>query len=90
MPKKVEQKPADTPGRVEAEIQINKFTVMKGITMPMEKLGGEKYEMMRVDVGLEVAGEATRERLDAAWKQIDEEVNKQFNDEVEAIKEKGN
>ena len=65
----------------------------KGLTIPLDKYGGDKFEMLRLDCGFELnfsLGDDVDidDLMKKSWEAIDEELNKQAADTFESLKQR--
>jgi len=82
MPKKVSESmnidPANIPTTV--TIDVESFHLSKGLTLSLEALGGNKFEMARLDAGITIKGKPTVQAEKEANAFMDAYLNQQLAD----------
>jgi len=71
-------------------LDITRASFSKGVTLPLEPYGGDKFEMLRLDMSIEVRcnGKITVESRDASWDLLDAELNKIVQAEIDELKKR--
>lgn len=86
MPQKV------NPGEAISVPNISKFILGKGVTLPTEPYGGDKFGSIRIDLSLEARIDGDKsftQEYENASKLLDILLNKQVEEEINGLKKGG-